>query len=254
MLVAAEIPAATTASLLGRASPLVKLVVAVVWLVGLATTTAAAPAVALALVAALATVFLGGVRPGRLLVGLGPLLVAAVGIGLTNLLFSGSNTDPAAVEVARLGPLRVTAPALVAAGGIFARVLAIVAVGGSFALTTDPTHLIDALVQQGRLSPRFAYATLAAYQAVPRLGSDLGTLVGARRLRGLSPAWHPRVLVGLLVRAIRHADQLAVALDARGLGSGPRSAYRPVRWGWRDLAVALGGVAALAGVLAAAGT
>ena len=250
MLIAAEIPASTTSSLLGRTSPLVKLAVALAWLGGLATTTAVEPAAALAGVAVVTTLALGGVRPRRMLVGLGPLLVAATGIALTNLLFSGSNTDPAALELTRIGPLRVTAPALAAAGGIFARVLAIVAVGGSFALTTEPTHLVDALVQQARVSPRFGYATLAAYQAVPRLASDLATLVGARRLRGLSPAWHPRVLVGLLVRAIRHADQLAVALDARGLGSGPRTAYRPVRWGWRDLAVAVGGVAALAGVLA----
>ena len=98
-----------------------------------------------------------------------------------------------------------------------------------FALTTDMTRLIDSLVQLGRVSPRFAYGALAAYQAVPRLADDLGTLRSARRLRGLRE-WHPRLLVGLLVRAIRHADQLAVAMDARGFGAGPRTTYRPIAW------------------------
>jgi energy-coupling factor transporter transmembrane protein EcfT len=46
----------------------------------------------------------------------------------------------------------------------------------------------------------------------------------------------------MLVRAIRHADQLATAMDARGFGSGPRSTYRPVAWQPLDAVV---GVAAL---------
>src|SRR6185369_1746865 len=96
----------------------------------------------------------------------------------------------------------------------------------------------DSLVQLARVSPRFAYGLLAAYQAVPRLIDDLATLRSARRLRGLRE-WHPRLLVGLLVRAIRHADQLAIAMDARGFGPGPRSTYRPIGWSRLDLVVGL---------------
>ena len=40
--------------------------------------------------------------------------------------------------------------------------------------------------------------------------------------------------------AIRHGDRLALAMDARAFGSGPRSRYRVVRWTWLDLAVAIG--------------
>jgi energy-coupling factor transporter transmembrane protein EcfT len=47
------------------------------------------------------------------------------------------------------------------------------------------------------------------------------------------------------VRAIRHADQLALAMDARAFGSGPRSTFRPIHWGWPDLAVGIAGVVAL---------
>jgi len=73
---------------------------------------------------------------------------------------------------------------------------------------------------------------------VPRLAEDLTTIRGARRLRGLRE-WHPRIAVGLLVRAIRHADQLAIAMDARGFGSGPRTTYRPVAWTEQDALVAV---------------
>jgi energy-coupling factor transport system permease protein len=77
---------------------------------------------------------------------------------------------------------------------------------------------------------------------VPRLADDLRTIRAARRLRGLRE-WHPRIILGLLVRAIRHADQLAIAMDARGFGSGPRTTYRPIAWTTLDAVV---GVAALA--------
>jgi energy-coupling factor transport system permease protein len=231
-------------SLLGRTSPLVKLAVATLWLVGLAFSLDVRTGAFLAIAAFLATALLGSVPGDRLLVRLAPLLLAAAGIVLTNLLFSGSNGDPAAAEVLRLGPIRLTAPAVAAAAALGARVVAIVAVGSAFALTTEATTLCDALVQQARVSPRFAYGALAAYQAVPNLASDLATIRAARRVRGL-PEWHPRILVSLLVRAIRHADQLALAMDARGFGTGPRSIYRPLRWGWQDVAVAAGGVVIL---------
>ena len=101
-------------------------------------------------------------------------------------------------------------------------------------LTTDSTRLVDALVQQAGVSPRFAYGALAAYQAIPRFGEDLMTLRQARRLRGLRGGWHPRLLVSLLVLAIRHGDRVALAMDARAFGSGPRGRYREVRWGVLD--------------------
>src|SRR5262249_54155571 len=145
------------------------------------------------------------------------------------LLFSTHNPDPVAHELFRIGPLRVTEEALVAAAGLAARVAAIVSVGAVFVLTTDATRLMDALVQQARVSPRVAYGLLAAYQAVPRLTDDLATLRGARRLRGLREL-DPSILLGLLVRAIRHADNLSIAMDARGFGQGPRSIYRPISW------------------------
>lgn len=237
-------------SLLAKVSPLVKLGIALAWLLGLATTTRLEPPLLLAIVALAAAIVVGGVEPARLARRLAPILLIALAVALANLVFAGSNADRTAAELIRIGPLRLSMEAARAAAGLAARVVAIVSIGAVFTLTTEPTRLVDALVQQARVPERFAYGALAAYQAVPRLADDLVTLRGARRLRGLRWSWHPRLLVGLLVRAIRHADQLAVAMDARAFGTGPRSTFRPLPWHARDAIV---GVAGLAAVVAALG-
>ena len=242
-----------SASLLGRTSPLVKLAVAVAWLIGLAFTLDLRPPILLSGFALAAGVTLGAIPPGRLARVVVPALVPLLAIVLANLIFSRSNADPLADEIARIGPLRITEQALLASVGVGARIGAIVSVGAVFLLTTDTTRFVDALVQQARMPARFAYGANAAYQAVPNLASDLATLRAARRLRGLR-SWHPRLLVGLLVRAIRRADQLALAMDARAFGIGPRSAYREVGVTWRDPTVLGLGMAVLLLGLLAGGT
>jgi energy-coupling factor transport system permease protein len=241
---APELETAQRESALGRTNPLVKLGISLAWLVGLGLTLDVRPPLILAVITLVAGMELGGSPPGVLARRLAPLVIAVVAIALANLLFSTHNPDPAAHELLRVGPLRITQEAVTAAAGLGARVAAIVSVGAVFVLTTDPTRLMDALVQQARVSPRFAYGLLAAYQAVPRLGSDLTSLRDARRLRGLRQL-DPSLLVGLLVRAIRHADQLSIAMDARGFGPGPRTAYRPIGCTRLDIGVGASALAIL---------
>jgi energy-coupling factor transport system permease protein len=236
---------------LGRASPVAKLLVALGWLLTMALTLDVRPPLVITAAALLAGVLVGRVPPRRLAAGLAPLWLAALGIGVFNALFSASNADPSAVVAAVIGPFRITAPALAAGVGLAARVVAIAAVGIVFGQTTDATRLVDSLVQQAHAPERFAYGALAAYQAIPRLAEQLTTLREARRIRGLRSGWHPRMLVGLLVLAIRHGDRLALAMDARGFGSGPRTRYREVRWSRLDGAVAAGAIAVAALAVAA---
>jgi energy-coupling factor transport system permease protein len=230
-------------STLGRVSPVVKLAVAFGWLIGLALTTAIAPPLALAAVALVAGLTVGGIRHAVLARSLAPLWIAALGIGLSNALFSTANSDPTATTILTFGPIRLTAEAVRDGVALACRVIAIASVGVVFTLTTDATRLVDSLVQQARVPERFAFGALAAYQAIPRFGEDLTTLRQARRIRGLRGDWHPRLLVSLLVLAIRHGDRVALAMDARAFGSGPRSRYRILRWGRLD---ALTGIAAAA--------
>jgi energy-coupling factor transport system permease protein len=238
-------------SLLGRASPVLKLAVAVMWLLGLAFTLHPLPPLILAGAALVAGLAFGAIPPSQLGRTLAPVWLAALAIGVSNMVFSMANGDPTTATLLRVGPLRIAEPAFVAGVAIMLRVAAIAAVGAVFALTTDSTRLADSLVQQARLPARFAYGALAAYGAIPRFAEDLATLRQARRIRGLRAGWHPGLLVGLLVLAIRHADRMAVAMDARAFGSGPRNPYREVRWTWVDSAVGMAAVAILAIALVA---
>jgi len=238
------------ASPLGRASPLGTLGVAIAWLLALATTTSPWPPILVTVVALGAALLLGRVPARDLARGLAPLWLAALSVAFFNAALSPANADPTATAIVALGPLRITGPALEVGVALGLRVVAIVAVGVAWGRVTDPTHLTDALVQQARLPERFAYGALAALQAIPWLAEDLVALREARRMRGLRATWHPRILVGLLVLAIRRADRLAVAMDARGFASPGRTRFRVVRWAAVDAAVLAGGLAVLAGILA----
>jgi energy-coupling factor transport system permease protein len=253
MIAVRELPDAQLDSLLGRTSPVLKLGIALVWLLGLALTLHPAPPVAIAVVTLAAGVILGAVPPATLARALVPLWAAALGIALFNTLFGTANLDPAARDLFSFGPLRVTVEGLMSGVGLGLRVLAIASVGAVFALTTDSTRLADSLVQQARVPERFAYGALAAYQAVPRFAEDLATLRAARRIRGLRGSWHPRLLLGLLVLAIRHGDRMALSMDARAFGSGPRSSYRQVRWTVLDVVIGAGALAVIVAALALGG-
>lgn len=233
---------------LGRASPLATLGIAIAWLLALATTTDPRVPLIVTAVALAATLGLGRVPPRDLARGLAPLWLAALSVGFFNALLSPANADPAATVILVLGPIRLTAPAVAAGIALGMRVVAIVAVGVGWGRVTDPTHLADALVAQGHLSDRFAYGALAALQAIPWLAEDLVALRDSRRMRGLRASWHPRILVGLLVLAIRRGDRLAVAMDARGFASPGRTRFREVRWSGLDAALVAGGVGVLVAI------
>ncbi|HEX7950381.1 MAG TPA: energy-coupling factor transporter transmembrane component T [Candidatus Limnocylindrales bacterium] len=250
MLRRLELGDAQLDSVLGRTSPIVKLGVAVAWLIGLAFTLAWTPPLVLAGTAIAAGIVLGSVRLDALARSIAPLWIAALGIGLFNALYSTSNGDPGATSLVDVGAFRITVEAATNGLALALRVIAIASVGAVFTLTTDPTRLADALVRQGHVSPRFAYGALAAYQAIPRFTEDLSTLRQARRIRGLRGSWHPRLLVTLLVLAIRHGDRMALAMDARAFGAGPMSQYRDLRWSWLDVAVGVGALATLVAALA----
>jgi energy-coupling factor transport system permease protein len=162
-----------------------------------------------------------------------PILLGALLVGLLNAAFGARTGGDEAVAI---GPLAISSQNLVAGLGLGLRLLAI-ALSGVLALaTTDPTDLADALMQQLRLSPRFAVGSLAAARLLPIFASEWQTLALARRARGLaaerSPVAAVRIFSGqlltLLVSAVRRGTRLATAMDARGFGSRPcRTVARP---------------------------
>ena len=246
----ADPDASVAASPLGRTNPLTKAAVAALWLVALVLSLDPRVPIVLAGVGVLAGGLLGRLPLARIARAAVPLALVALVVGASNALFGAGNADPAATELARVGPLRLTREAVTAATALGLRVAAIGIASVVFALTTSTTALADALVQRARVPHRFAYAALAAYRAVPRFSEDLVTLRQARRIRGLPQSRDPRVLVALLVLAIRHADRIGLAMDARAFDAGvPRSHYRPSPVGLLDLAVLAGGVTVAAATL-----
>ncbi len=144
---------------------------------------------------------------------------------------------------------------------IVGRIAALLAVGTTFALTTEAPALTRALMRQAHLPYRVGYTVLATYRFVPRLLLELDTIRAARRLRGVAPGRGPvaglRRWSGypfpLLVASIRHAEQVAVSMDARAFGAFSGRTERTVSW-WqrRDTAYVVGGLVVAAVVWAAA--
>ena len=170
-----------------------------------------------------------------------PGLVAALSVGWSTWFLAGRDLDPALT--------------------VSLRVLVIVLPSAVLIPWIDPDALGDALAQRLRLPDRPVVATSAALQRVHGFGEIWRELGRARRIRGLGVSWrHPRTVVthlgaltmGLLVRTLRAAADLAVAMDARGFATATaRSWWMPAPWRGRDtVLVALATVPLVVAILA----
>ncbi|WP_018216593.1 energy-coupling factor transporter transmembrane component T family protein [Salinispora vitiensis] len=236
---------------LARRNPVAKLAAALLCSVILiATLDPVAPAIAIAFELALLPLF--GVRLRVLARRAMPLLVGAAGVLVTLVLFAAERSGRILVEA---GPFLVTSGVLITALGLVLRMFAVALPGLIVVATTDPTDLADALVQNARLSARFAYGALAAFRLVPLLAQEWQMISMARRARGVDAGRNPLArlrLFGstaftLLVGAIRRGTRLAVAMDARGFdATTPRSMARRQHFGRAD-GLLIAGAVLLAG-------
>ena len=227
---------------LTRVTPAARLIAGLTWMVASIVTLDPVVPVRLAVAGVVALVLWSGLPLRRIPRRLAPLGVAIVSLTAFSILLSGSNADRSLAALVAFGPVRITAPAVSAGLAIGLRVVVI-------GLTTllvfgpsDPTRMADSLVQQWRVPDRFAYGTLAAFRVAPFMTGDWTVIAAARRLRGIGSGGvtgrirdaGDRLLV-MLVSAIRRAERLALAMDARGFDSGiRRSHFRELRVTWRD--------------------
>ncbi|MDQ2933495.1 MAG: energy-coupling factor transporter transmembrane protein EcfT [Chloroflexota bacterium] len=177
---------------------------------------------------------LTGLAPRVILARTWPLLLVAVSVGVLNPLFAPEQAG----TLLHIGPVTVGGQNLVNGLALGLRLLTIAGVGVVTLATTEPTDLADALVQQLHLSPRFAVGALAALRLLPILADEWQIIRLARRARGVDAGRSPLAAVSiffgelltLLVSAIRRGTRLALAMEARGLGSRPcRGVARPQR-------------------------
>ncbi|WP_104086203.1 energy-coupling factor transporter transmembrane protein EcfT [Arthrobacter sp. GMC3] len=189
---------------------------------------------------------LAGLSAGALLRRGWPILIAAAVGGYGTALLAPKTGELLLV----MGPVSFTSGSVEAGAAIALRGLAIALPGIIVLASTDPTDLADALAQKLRLPHRFVLGALAAMRLVGLLVAEWQTLGMARRARGVGgePGLFSGVKAGagqamaLLVQAIRRASRLAVTMEAKGFGAGPRTWARESRYSGQDLAVLAGGL------------
>lgn len=185
--------------------------------------------------------WMGNVPLSAMLKGLLPFVLLAFGFFMMQVLFPRSTDDPVFIH---LGPLLISQQAFLRGCALAFRVLAYAAYALLFVATTDPTELLLSLMQQTRLSPKYGYSMLAAYRFFPLYQSEFATLKeahlvrGGRERKGLKGKGEElyRYAIPLLAQAIRKAERVAIAMEARGFtGERGRHYYRkitvnPVDW------------------------
>jgi energy-coupling factor transport system permease protein len=175
-----------------------------------------------------------------------PIGVAVLGLSL------GLWVDPSRVDAAspaasvvllEVGDWRFTLGAYLTGLATALRIAAILMLSLIAGLTTTGPELVRAAVQNLRVPYRIGYTALAALRFVPRFGHELEVIRAAHRVRGIDGGRGPvaavRRTVGsaipLLASAIRHAERVALAMDARAFGAHPTRTERTIsRWRARD--------------------
>lgn len=195
-----------------------------------------------------AVVLLGvSISPRLLLVLLSvPVAGALVGVGFA-VWTDSSGVDHSQIAW-QLGGWTMYTEALLVGLATGARIAAIVALALIVGLSTTGADLVRAGIQQLRIPYRIGYTALAAFRFVPRFGHELDVIRQAHRVRGAYGMRGPfgalarwfGYLVPLLAGAIRHAESVALAMEARAFGAYPtRTERHRVPWRTRDTVFAL---------------
>ena len=167
--------------------------------------------------------------------GLLPFLVLGLGFLWMQAAFP-RGTD--GVLMISLGPIQIYREGLIRGAAMALRVLCYAAYALLFAATTDPTELILSMMQQFKLPPIFGYSILAAYRFFPMYQSEFQILREAHLVRGSAEGSGAgvalrrlkRYAIPLLAQAIRKAERVAIAMEAKGFtGSRSRQYYRVLK-------------------------
>ncbi|MFT4051077.1 MAG: energy-coupling factor transporter transmembrane component T [Microbacterium sp.] len=208
---------------------------------------------------------------------------AALMIGLGMALWTDASRVDTSVALVRIGDWSLYEGAVLIGLATGVRLASLVALALIAGLTTSGPDLVRASVQQLHVPYRVGYTALAAFRFVPRFGYELDIIRQAHRVRGShgSSPWGRGPLswgrgplswgrgplswgrgpfaalarwwgyvVPLLAGAIRHAERVALAMDARAFGAHPdRTERHLVPWRGRDTAFVASFWAVSAGIL-----
>ncbi|KDA06770.1 ABC transporter [Microbacterium sp. CH12i] len=247
-----EVDTATRHAWLDAVNPVTKLLLALLLSVPLfASIDVTSGLVAIAL--QLLCLPLTGLRLSTVLRRLLPIVIFAPIAGLSMLLYA----EPAGQIYWSFGFATISEDSVSLAIAVSLRVVALGLPTILLFGNTDPTELADALAQVAKLPSRFVLGVLAGTRMLGLFLDDWRTMGLARRARGVGDRgvlqrFFSMAFV-LLVFAVRRGTKLAMAMEARGFGSGiPRTWSRPSRLHARDGVALLGGVVIMTLALTAA--
>jgi energy-coupling factor transporter transmembrane protein EcfT len=115
---------------------------------------------------------------------------------------------------------------------ISCRVIALTALMPALTMTTDPQILALGITRLG-LNYRAAYIFTSTLNLIPSFEEEARQIIDARRLRGMQSVRgagaalreYPAIVLPLMVKAMRQAQLMSLAMDARAFG-----AYRTRTW------------------------
>ena len=189
----------------------------------------------------------GRINVGRLAASVRVFLALFVFCGLLNIFFVRTGTT-----VASLGPIPITDDGIRIAILYACRFAVVIVIGAMFLASTTPTAMTDAF--ESLLSPfaRFGLHTQEtalvmslALRFLPTLGMETKAIIDAQSARGGSVETGSfvvriKAMVPVFAAAIRHADNLSLALDARCYEEGAtRTHWRVMRVTGMDVTVAI---------------
>lgn len=182
-----------------------------------------------------------GVNQKRLLLGLFPFFLAALGMFTAGLCF-GAEGGTQGVEITVFGQRTLYASNLTTAMQLSSRILAYGSLGMLFAFTSNAFELIMSLMQQFHLSPKFAYGILAAYHFFPVVREEYGVVGAALKVRGVKAGpISTKRLFPMLVQAMERSESLAMAMESRGFEEQvPRAVAFQIKLRWVDFAFLFG--------------
>jgi len=157
------------------------------------------------------------------------------------------------------GPIQISAAALTFAFGMAIKLVTFLAVGVLFLSTTKIEEFAYALTRVG-MSYKVGFTMTLAFRLVPVFIESAQTVVQAQRCRGFNfdegNLWqrmrhYVPVLVPVFMGALRRADSMAMALEARGFQSErTRTSFEHYRFRPSDALVLLFVIAVAIGFLA----
>lgn len=137
------------------------------------------------------------------------------------------------------------------------RMLATVSTIPILMLTTPMTDVVVVLVEKFKVPFKYAFMFITALRFIPSFMAEMEMILQAQMSRGYeSDTRNPvkklliviPLAVPLLVSSVKKTERMAISMEARGFGTGPRSSYRKLDMAGIDFAV----LAVFAAVLSSA--